>query len=53
VKRGIVAGNGGTQRILDQASLCAGHGAAADGDQIDAATAARWGLVNKVVPPPK
>jgi len=50
VKRGIVAGNGGTQRILDQLPYALGMELLLTGDQIDAATAARWGLVNKVVP---
>ncbi len=50
VKRGIIAGNGGTQRILQQLPWCIGMEMLLTGDPIDAATAARWGLINKVVP---
>ncbi len=50
VKRGIVAGLGGTQRLIRQI----GHARAMEmlltGDSIDAATAERWGLINRVVP---
>lgn len=50
VKRGILAGNGGTQRILDQLPYAIAMEMLLTGDAIDAATAERWGLVNKVVP---
>jgi len=50
VKRGIIAGNGCTQRILQQLPWCIGMEMLLTGDPIDAATAARWGLINKVVP---
>lgn len=50
VKRGIVPGNGGTQRVLDQLPWAIGMEMLLTGDPIDAETAARWGLVNKVVP---
>ena len=50
VKRGILPGNGGTQRILDQLPYAIGMEMLLTGDPIDAETAARWGLVNKVVP---
>jgi E-phenylitaconyl-CoA hydratase len=50
VKRGIIAGNGGTQRTLQQLPWCIGMEMLLTGDPIDAATAARWGLINKVVP---
>lgn len=50
VKRGIVPGNGGTQRILDQLPYAIGMEMLLTGDAFDAATAARWGLINKVVP---
>lgn len=50
VKRGVVAGNGGTQRILDQMPYPIAMEMLLTGDPIDAATAARWGLINKVVP---
>ena len=50
VKRGIVPGNGGTQRVLDQLPWAIGMEMLLTGDPVDAETAARWGLVNKVVP---
>ncbi len=50
VKRGIVAGNGGTQRVLRQLPHAIAMELLLTGDAIDAATAQRWGLVNKVVP---
>ena len=49
VKRGVVAGNGGTQRVLDQLPYAIAMEMLLTGDGIDADTAARWGLVNKVV----
>lgn len=49
VKRGVIPGNGGTQRILDQLPYAIGMEMLLTGDAIDAATAARWGLINKVV----
>jgi E-phenylitaconyl-CoA hydratase len=50
VKRGVIAGNGGTQRVLDQLPYAIAMEMLLTGDAIDAATAARWGLVNAVVP---
>lgn len=50
VKRGIIAGNGGTQRILSQLPYAIGMEMLLTGDSLDAETAARWGLVNRVVP---
>ena len=50
VKRGVIPGNGGTQRILGQLPYPIAMEMLMTGDSIDAATAARWGLVNKVVP---
>lgn len=50
VKRGVIPGNGGTQRVLDQLPYAIGMEMLLTGDGIDAETAARWGLVNKVVP---
>ncbi len=50
VKRGIVAANGGTQRIMQQLPYAIAMEMLLTGDGIDAATALRWGLVNKVVP---
>ena len=50
VKRGIIAGNGGTQRILQQLPYCVGMEMLLTGDPIDSTTAERWGFINKVVP---
>lgn len=50
VKRGIVPGNGGTQRVLDQLPWAIGMELLLTGDPIDAETAVHWGLVNRVVP---
>jgi len=50
VKRGVVPGNGGTQRVLRQLPYAIAMEMLLTGDSIDAATAARWGLVNQVVP---
>jgi len=50
VKRGIIAANGGTQRILAQLPHAIAMELLLTGDAMDAETAARWGLVNKVVP---
>jgi len=49
VKRGLVAGNGGTQRCIAQLPHAIAMELLLTGDAIDAATAARWGLVNKLV----
>lgn len=51
VKRGIIAGNGGTQRCIAQLPYAIAMEVLLTGDTIDAATAERWGLVNKIVPP--
>lgn len=50
VKRGVVAGNGGTQRILSQLPYAIGMEMLLTGETIDAEKAARWGLINHVVP---
>lgn len=50
VKRGVVPGNGGTQRVLDQLPRAIAMEMLLTGDPIDAAAAERWGLVNQVVP---
>ena len=50
VKRGVIPGNGGTQRAVKQLPHAIAMEMLLTGDSIDAATAARWGLVNKVVP---
>jgi enoyl-CoA hydratase/carnithine racemase len=51
VKRGFIAGNGGTQRILKQLPYAIAMEVLLTGDAFDAETAARWGLINRVVPP--
>ena len=50
VKRGIIAGNGGTQRIIKQLPHAIAMEMLLTGDAIDAATALRWGLVNRTAP---
>ena len=49
VKRGVIAANGGTQRILSQLPHAIAMEMLLTGDAIDAQAALRWGLVNKVV----
>jgi enoyl-CoA hydratase/carnithine racemase len=53
VKRGVIAGNGGTQRIIKQLPHALAMEMLLTGDSIDAETALRWGLVNRVVPADK
>jgi E-phenylitaconyl-CoA hydratase len=53
VKRGVFPANGGTQRIAQQLPHAIAMEMLLTGESIDAATAARWGLVNKVVPLPQ
>ena len=50
VKRGIIAANGGTQRILAQVPYAIGMEMLLVGGTFDAVAAERWGLVNRVVP---
>jgi E-phenylitaconyl-CoA hydratase len=50
VKRGVMAANGGTQRLLAQLPHAIGMELLLSGRTLDAATAERWGLVNRVVP---
>ena len=50
VKRGVFPANGGTQRVARQLPHAIAMELLLVGDSIDAATAARWGLLNKVVP---
>lgn len=52
VKRGIVPGNGGSQRILHQLPHAIAMELLLTGDSMDASAAARWGLINRVVPAP-
>lgn len=51
VKRGMVAGLGGTQRLVRQIAQAHAMEMLLTGDSIDAERAERWGLVNRVVPP--
>ena len=50
VKRGIIPGNGGTQRVLDQLPYAVAMEMLLTGDGVDAVVAERWGLINKIVP---
>lgn len=50
VPRGLLPGNGGTQRILEQLPHPIGMEMLLLGERIDSAKALRWGLVNEVVP---
>jgi E-phenylitaconyl-CoA hydratase len=50
VKRGMLPGHGGTQRVLEPLPYPIGMEMLLTGDPIDASTAERWGLVNRVVP---
>jgi enoyl-CoA hydratase/carnithine racemase len=50
VRRGVIAANGGTQRLAQQLPHCIAMEMLLTGDAIDAATAERWGLINRVVP---
>jgi E-phenylitaconyl-CoA hydratase len=49
VKRGILPGNGGTQRVMANLPYPIAMEMILTGEPMDAATAARWGLVNRVV----
>ena len=53
VKRGLVPGNGATQRVLSQLPYAIAMEMVLTGDSIDAQQAARWGLINRIVPPDK
>lgn len=50
VKRGVIPANGGTQRVLSQLPHAIAMEMLLTGEAIDAQTALRWGLINKVVP---
>jgi (E)-benzylidenesuccinyl-CoA hydratase len=50
IRHGILASCGGTQRLARQIPHALAMEMLLTGDQIDAATALRWGLVNRVVP---
>ncbi len=49
VKRGIIAGNGGTTRVPQQLPHAIAMELILTGDALDARSAERWGLVNRVV----
>lgn len=49
VKRGAIAGNGGTQRLAQQVPYAVAMEMLLSGDHFSAQTAARWGLVNHIV----
>lgn len=51
VKRGLFPANGGTQRLLQQLPHAIAMEMLLTGDAIDAPTAERWGLINRVVAP--
>lgn len=51
VKRGVIAANGGTQRVLAQLPHAIAMEMLLIGDPIDAETALRFGLINKIAPP--
>lgn len=50
VKRGFVPGNGGTQRLIRQLPYPIAMEMLLTGDDMSVQDAARWGLINKVVP---
>ncbi len=49
VKRGVIPGNGGTQRVLKQLPYPIAMEMLLTGDAISAEAAERWGLINRVV----
>jgi E-phenylitaconyl-CoA hydratase len=49
VKRGVIPGNGGSVRVVRQLPYAIAMEMLLTGDSIDAETAARWGLVNRIV----
>ncbi len=51
IKRGILAGNGGTQRALMNLPYPIAMEFLLTGDDFDAETALRWGLINHIVAP--
>jgi E-phenylitaconyl-CoA hydratase len=50
VKRGVIPGNGGSQRLLRQLPHAIAMEMLLTGETIEAHTAARWGLINRVTP---
>jgi E-phenylitaconyl-CoA hydratase len=53
VKRGVIAGNGGTLRLIRQLPYAIAMDLLLAASSISAAEALRWGLINKVVPTAK
>ena len=53
INLGLIPGAGGTQRLPRLIGAARAKQMIFMGDQIDAATALAWGLINKVVPPEK
>jgi len=51
VKRGVVAANGGTQRMIEQLPRAIAMEVLLTGDRFTAEVALRWGLINQVVEP--
>lgn len=49
VKRGIIAANGGTQRVMRQLPHAIAMEMVLLGEMMDAETALRWGFINKIV----
>lgn len=50
VARGVLPANGGTQRLVNQVPFALAMELLLTGEAIDADTALRWGLINRVVP---
>jgi E-phenylitaconyl-CoA hydratase len=50
VKRGVFPANGGTQRLVQQLPYAIAMELLLTGEPVDAETAVRWGVVNRVVP---
>ncbi|MDB5583091.1 MAG: enoyl-CoA hydratase/isomerase family protein [Bradyrhizobium sp.] len=51
VKQGVIAANGGTQRILEQLPYALAMELLLTGNMWDAERAERWGLINRIVAP--
>ncbi|WP_433504850.1 enoyl-CoA hydratase/isomerase family protein [Pseudonocardia halophobica] len=49
VRRGVLPGNGGTQRLIEQLPHAVAMEVLLVGDRFDAETALRWGLINRIV----
>jgi E-phenylitaconyl-CoA hydratase len=51
VRRGLLPGNGGTQRLLEQLPHAVGMDLLVTGRSMEATEALRWGLINRIVEP--